>query len=118
MGESKRRRDAELKARLIAAATGHIAKEWSDRGLLIEGGWQTARVALGWEDLPAAEQDRLRMAFFAGGQHLFASVMQIMDDDREPTLDDLRRMSLISTELDGFAREMTALLVDEPGGHA
>src|SRR5262249_38080136 len=47
----------------------------------------------------------LRMAFFAGAQHLFASSMAVMDSDREPTAFDLHRMSLIHQELEAFGKD-------------
>jgi hypothetical protein len=39
------------------------------------------------------------MIYMAGAQHLFASLMAAMDPDRDPTPQDLRRMSLIDAEL-------------------
>jgi cytosine/adenosine deaminase-related metal-dependent hydrolase len=117
MSESKRREAAERKQRILGRAADHLAKAFVDEGRLIEAGWRAALVVLDWETKPEAELRALRMAYFSGAQHLWGSVIGIMDEDREPTNADLRRMSLIANELDGFAREMMALL-NETGGHA
>jgi hypothetical protein len=47
----------------------------------------------------------MRGAFFAGAQHLFASIMVIMDPGAEPTAADLARMSQIHEELERFVRD-------------
>jgi hypothetical protein len=47
----------------------------------------------------------LRMAFFGGAQHLFGSIMGILDPGEEPTEQDMRRMDLISHELETFIVE-------------
>lgn len=48
----------------------------------------------------------MRKAFFAGAQHLFASLMGILEPGSEPTEKDLNRMSLIDTELRDFVNEL------------
>jgi hypothetical protein len=48
---------------------------------------------------------------------LFASIMSILDQDADPTAGDLRRMSLIDTELREFADELRLRTV-KAGGSA
>jgi len=55
---------------------------------------------------PQIQIDECRWAFFAGAQHLFASIISIMDADAEPTANDLRRMDQIHAELQKFAKEL------------
>ncbi len=43
-----------------------------------------------------------RLAYFFGAQHLFSSIMGVLDEGTEPTEDDLRRLDLINTELAAF----------------
>lgn len=50
--------------------------------------------------------DTLRVAYYNGAQHLFASIMSVMDSDREPTPGDMERMSKINDELYVFVKEM------------
>ena len=44
-------------------------------------------------------------AFFGGAQHLFGSIMSILDPGHEPTERDMRRMDLIAHELEAFIHE-------------
>ncbi|WP_028164142.1 hypothetical protein [Bradyrhizobium elkanii] len=82
-----------------------LSKELADNGLLIEAGWVGLRLAVLHPNAPKDQLDEMRMAFFAGAQHLFSSIMVIMDSDREPTPADLHKMDLIDQELRKFARE-------------
>lgn len=58
-----------------------------------------------WKSLPREQIKQLRMAFFGGAQHLFGSIMTMLDPGSEPTERDLRRMELISHELDTYIEE-------------
>lgn len=73
-----------------------------DRGLLIEAGWIGLRLACIPDDASELQLDEMRGAFFAGAQHLFASMMDILEPDAEPTEKDLARMDLIDKELRAF----------------
>ena len=80
-----------------------LTKDLTDKGLLIEAGFVALRHMAIVKDATDEQVDEMRSAFFAGAQHLFASIMSILDPgDEEPTENDLRRMSLISDELDRF----------------
>jgi hypothetical protein len=50
----------------------------------------------------------MQKAFYAGAQHLWGSLMSGLDDDREPTEQDERRMALIDAELEAFAERLAA----------
>ncbi len=82
-----------------------LERELVDKGKLIEAGWMGLRLSAIPEDAGKTQLDEMRNAFFAGAQHLFGSIMNILDDDRDPTVSDLRRMELISIELEGFIRD-------------
>jgi hypothetical protein len=84
-----------------------LERELVDKGKLIEAGWVSLRLAAIPEDAGKVQLEEMRNAFFAGAQHLFASIMDVMDDDREPTEADLARMSQISAELDVFIRDFS-----------
>jgi hypothetical protein len=90
-----------------------VTKELADKGKLIEAGW------VGYEKLvlpPTAPQiqiDECRTAFFAGAQHLFGSIVSMLDQsnpDKDPTTADLRKMDLIHAELQSFAATFMAKL--------
>lgn len=70
-----------------------------DEGKIIEGGW------LGYQTLtmnplaPEIQKKECRLAFFAGAQHLFSSIMVMLDVGKEPTDKDMARISMIQSEL-------------------
>ena len=79
-----------------------LSRELADQGKLIEAGWVSLRLTAIAHDAPAIQLQEMRMAFFAGAQHLLGSIMSILDPGDEPTDADLRRMDLINKELRGF----------------
>lgn len=82
-----------------------LSRELVDQGKLIEAGWVGLRVACDLEDTPKVQLQEMRNAFFAGAQHLFASIMAILEPDAEPTDKDLERMDLIDRELKTFIND-------------
>lgn len=80
------------------------SRELADKGQIIEAGWIGLRIAALPLDAPAVQLDEMRNAFFAGAQHLFSSIMTILEPGAEPTEKDLERMDLISQELDNFIK--------------
>ena len=85
-----------------------LFRDLTDKGKLIEAGWIGLRGAAIPADAPQLQLDEMRSAFFAGAQHLFSSIMTILDPGEEPTYRDLQRMSLISAELDEFIKRFSA----------
>lgn len=83
-----------------------LTKQLADDGKLIEAGWIGMRIAAGLTDAPAVQLDEMRKAFMAGAQHLFSSIMTMLDEGAEPTDADLNRMSLIAVELEAFGDEL------------
>lgn len=87
----------------LEAMCNAIAAEWADKGKLIEGGWQAFVKCKGLQDVPdPVVREMLHKMFFLGAQHLFASILNILDADRDPTEKDLMRMDLIHKELRTF----------------
>lgn len=80
----------------------HLTKKLADDGFLIEAGWVGLRYAALPADAPEIQVREMRKAFFSGAQHLFASIMSFMETEEEPTANDMRRMEMLSVELDGF----------------
>ena len=83
----------------------NIEAKATDRGQIIELGWLALR-DLTLQDAPEVQVREMRKAFFAGAQHLFASIVNILDDDAEPTEDDIRRMEMIHVELEAWVDSM------------
>jgi hypothetical protein len=82
-----------------------LTRALTDQGKLIEAGFVGMRLACDLQDAPADQLREMRMAFFGGAQHLFSSIMSILEPGAEPTDKDLDRMSLISAELDAFIKD-------------
>lgn len=80
----------------------------ADEGKLVEAGWLGLRLAVGLENAPADQLREMRLAFLGGAQHLFSSVMTVLDPTSEPTDADLRRMHLISAELEAAQKELVS----------
>ena len=80
-----------------------LTAELSDKGKIIEGGWEGFRLLVINKDAPQIQIDEMRAAFFAGAQHLFASIMCFLEAGEEPTEQDMHRMSFIQHELSAFA---------------
>lgn len=85
-----------------------LSRELADAGKLVEVGWIGYRLAVMPDNAGAVQLEETKMAFFAGAQHLFASIMTVMDrgDDAEPTPSDLHKLDLINNELREFATKL------------
>jgi len=94
-----------------------LTKRLADDGRLIEVGWVALRRIAVPPDAPEIQINEMRMAFMAGAQHVFASMMSFMDPGEEPTERDMMRVEQLHNELDAFRKEME-LRVRKPGGRA
>jgi hypothetical protein len=58
----------------------------------------------------------MRNAFFAGAQHVFGSIMQMLEPGEEATEKDLQRLTLINIELQEFLAQFkkTHAIATEP----
>jgi hypothetical protein len=82
-----------------------MTKQFSDEGKLIEAGWVGLMAAAIPADAPPRQIREMRMAFMAGAQHLFASIMAL-DGGEDATEADTRRLELIAKELEVFHEEI------------
>jgi hypothetical protein len=87
-----------------------LSRKLADEGKLIEAGWVALRIMAIADDAPAVQLAEMRMAFMAGAQHLFGSILTMLDPGTEETEADLTRMDLIQKELDSFGAELEAKL--------
>lgn len=85
-----------------------LSKALTDQGLLIEAGFVAMRHLAMRKDASELQVQEMRRAFFAGAQHLFASIMTVLDEgeDDEPTDADMRRMDQIAAELERFRAQL------------
>jgi hypothetical protein len=87
----------------------------TDQGLLIEAGFSGLCIS---EGAPEQQLHDLRIAFFAGAQHLFSSIMTVLDPEDEPTAQDLGRMNKIHEELQRFSEQFSQMLKAMQAGSA
>jgi hypothetical protein len=83
-----------------------VSKRLADEGRLIEAGWAIFRGMVVHPDAPTEQLDEMKLAFMAGAEHLFDSIITVLDPGNEPTDADLRRMELIHRELEAFRKTM------------
>lgn len=81
-------------------------KELIAAGKIIEAGWISYRMLVLPKDASDVQVDETRKAFFAGSQHLFASMMRTLDPGTEPTEQDLVRLDHIHAELSAFGEAL------------
>lgn len=84
------------------ALIAQLTKDMVSKGKLIEAGFTAMRLTAMHPDAPPEQVSEMRLAFFAGAQHLFGSIMGILDEGRDPTDADMLRMEQISNELEAF----------------
>lgn len=91
----------------VNAVAAEVTKRLSDSGKIIEAGWVSMQMTVIAPDAPEEQLREMRMAFFAGAQHLFGSIMTMLDPGTEPTERDLNRMDLIDRELKEFIKDFS-----------
>lgn len=92
-----------------------LSRRLADEGMLIEAGWVALRIQTIPLDAPAVQLQEMRMAYMAGAQHLFSSIMTILEPGQDETTADLTRMDLIHKELAAFEKELR-LRAAKPAG--
>lgn len=79
-----------------------ITTKLVDEGLLIEAGFHGLMLAA-YKGAGPEQTEMMREAFFAGAQHLFASIMGVLSSDDDDVTDaDEQRMENIHNELGRF----------------
>jgi hypothetical protein len=94
-----------------------IIRALVDDGRLIEAGWIAFRIAALPPHAPESQLVDMRIAYLAGAQHVFASLVTMLDPEPEETEADLRRMEAIDAEMEAVQAEL-ALALASPRGRA
>lgn len=90
--------NSEHLERLVELAEQELVK----RGLIVAGGFAGYRLMAMNKDAPDIQVRECMLAFYAGAQHLYSTMMRVMDEGTEPTDADLKRMEMIHNELEDF----------------
>lgn len=83
-----------------------VTKRLADEGKVIEAGWISLQATVIPPTASSTQLKEMRKAFFAGAQHLYASIMSFLEEGQEATEKDLDRMALIHKELEEFVKEL------------
>jgi hypothetical protein len=105
------------KARLIEQAASDLTKELTDKGKLIEAGFAAFAHYVVPKDAPPVQLREMHLAYMAGAEHVWSSVMNMLDPGEEPTEADMRRMDLIQREIDEWRGKLSER-VDPAQGRA
>lgn len=76
------------------------------RSKIIKAGWESYLKNVIPKKASIVQITECERAFYGGAAVLFHSIMAIIDDDREPTKDDLRRMDDILHELNMYGQHL------------
>jgi hypothetical protein len=83
-----------------------LVKHLADEGKLIEAGWQTYRL-LCLKLPPHETRDDLHEAYLVGAEHVFASIIGMLDPGTGETEADLSRMDALHTELEPIRKTLS-----------
>jgi len=90
-----------------------IIRELIDEGRIIEAGFASYKIAVMNPNAGTDQIIETRRAFFAGAQHLFASIMSVLEPGSEPTDNDMHRITQIHEELNRFIVELKSKYREE-----
>lgn len=88
---------------------GHIAATVAASGGLmkyIERGWESYMKYVMPKDAPPVQVKETRQAFYSGAAVLFWTLMMDLDEDHEPTDEDLQKMENLQKEIDAFGQQL------------
>jgi hypothetical protein len=113
MGEAKRRQAMSRQEfhKLIVDITRGSAQE----GKLIAIGWYGFAKHVMPPDVSEVQLRDMCIAFFAGADHLYSSIMSMLDPGVEETPGDLQRMEAIHHELEQFRDLLKAATIKTEG---
>lgn len=104
------------KARMIERVASGVTAKLVDEGKLVEAGFAAFADFVIAKDAPPIQREEMRLAFMAGADHLFSSIMNVLDPgDAEPTERDLRRMNSIHAELENWRGRISERMTPAQG---
>lgn len=83
-------------------AVDKFTKNLMDAGLIVEAGWVGYKLFVVPKNASEVQINETRRAFFAGAQHLFASIISSLEESDDATDRDLTRMDNINRELNNY----------------
>lgn len=105
----------EGSAPMPTSALEQLARAAAERGMLVEAGWLSLRIAAYPVETPPEQLTELRAAFFAGAHHLFSSIIAMFDQGAEPTEADYAKMDMVDAELKAFIGDFVVKMLPVKG---
>ena len=93
-----------------------LTKTLIAEGKLLEAGFSMLQELMIPPQALQVQVDDMRLAYMAGAQHLWSSVMTSLDPGSEETVDDLARMDKIQVELDTWQQVLELRFSSGVGG--
>lgn len=94
------------RAKLINEIGSEITKDLIDKGKLVEAGFAAFRHFVIPKDAPPIQVAEMRFAFMAGAEHVFSSIITMLDPGDDATEADLSRMDLIHREIEEWRAKL------------
>jgi hypothetical protein len=94
----------------VRKVVDETVRRLTDEGRIIEGGWLALKALSIPPDVSDEQLNDMRHSYFAGAQHLWASILSFLEDGTEATEKDLHRMTLVAVELNEWAETYKALV--------
>ncbi len=99
----------------FGVVTDLLTKHMADRGMLVAAGFVAFRKTVMNDNATLDQVQAMQIAFYAGAQHVFHSMMGTWDEGEEPTEDDMARLDKLDSELRAFAAKMELAFSDTEG---
>ncbi|KKM01142.1 hypothetical protein LCGC14_1797330 [marine sediment metagenome] len=80
----------------------------------IQVGWESYQSMVIPKDASDTQIRETRQAFYAGAALLWQSLMLFLDNDAEPTTDDMQRMEDLQVEIDAYGQQLDRDLLKLP----
>src|SRR5262245_28498623 len=85
-----------------------LTKDLIALGKLVESGWVLFRHYVVPKHAPELQVSEMQLAFMAGAEYLWSSVLSALDSGIEPTEADLKRMDMIGREIAAWRKILAA----------
>lgn len=88
---------------LTEAQLQELVKNLAGAGKLVQAGWVACAMMYIDRSTPSKVEEKVRNAYFAGAEHVFKSIIAMLDPGDEITEADLNRMTLLHNEIEEWA---------------
>lgn len=106
-----------IKGYITMETAERLTKEAADEGKLVKVGWIAMLLTCIPHNANKEQIKCMKLAYYLGAEHLYMSIMGTLDEGKEATPMDLRRMELIHNELMAFRAIQESTMGGAPARH-